>query len=406
MRLYHEDVAFALLLILTGIAGAQPVTFYRDVLPILQNRCQECHRKGQAAPMPFTTYQETRPWAKAIRRAVLTKKMPPWFGDPCCGKFANDRALARSEIETLARWADSGAARGSEADAPPARVWMEGWNIPRPDLVVSPPRAFRVPAKGAVEYQYFIAGPRFTEDKWVSAVEVRPGNAPVVHHAVVYIREPGDTWTRGPTKADILAVYAPGTAPDVFLPGMAKFIPAGAELVVEIHYTPVGKAAEDRTRVGMVFAKESPAKRVLTLQMNQDTFRIPAGRRDYRVSVWGTLPNDALLLALFPHMHLRGKAFEFTRILDNGQPETLLRVSPYDFSWQLWYRLAAPVPLQKGTRLNWIATYDNSAANPRNPDPTADVGYGFQSWEEMMIGFFDVAVDANVDKKAFFVRQE
>jgi hypothetical protein len=399
-------VTLVLLLVLAVTAAAQPVTFYKDVLPILQNRCQECHRQGQAAPMAFTTYQETRPWAKAIRQAVLTKKMPPWFGDPCCGKFSNDRSLSKPEIETLARWAEAGAPKGSDADAPQPRVWTEGWNIPRPDLVVSPLQSFRVPAKGAVEYQYFIPGQRFTEDKWVSAVEVRPGNASVVHHAVVYIREPGDTWTRGPTKADILAVYAPGTAPDVFLPGMAKFIPAGADLIVEIHYTPNGKAAEDRTRIGMVFAKAPPAQRVLTLQMNQNTFRIPAGQRDYRVSVWGTLPNDALLLALFPHMHLRGKAFEFTRILSNGVPETLLNVSPYDFHWQLWYRLAEPILLKKGTRLNWIATYDNSAANPRNPDPTADVTYGFQSWEEMMIGFFDVAVDAKVDKKAFFVRQE
>ncbi|MSV35784.1 MAG: thiol-disulfide isomerase [Bryobacterales bacterium] len=356
--------------------------------------------------MAFTTYRETRPWAKAIREAVVKRKMPPWFADSCCGKFANDRALAKSEIETLARWAESGAPRGWEADAPPANVWTEGWNIPRPDLVVSPPQAFHVPAKGAVEYQYFIAGARFSEDRWVSAVEVRPGNAAVVHHAVVYVRESGDTWTRGPTKADILAVYAPGTAPDVFPPGMAKFIPAGSELVLEIHYTPVGKAGDDRTRIGMVFAKAPPAKRVLTLQMNQTEFRIPAGQRDYRVSVWGTLPNDALLLGFFPHMHLRGKSFEFTRILENSLPETLLLLKAYDFYWQLWYRLAAPMPLKKGTRLNWIATYDNSAANPRNPDPTADVGYGFQSWEEMMVGFFDVAVDAGVDKKAFFVRQE
>ena len=399
-------MALLVFLVLAAAAAAQPVTFYRDVLPILQNRCQECHRQGQAAPMPFSTYQETRPWAKAIRQAVVSKKMPPWFGDPCCGKFSNDRSLEKSEIATLAEWSQQGAPRGSEADAPPPRAWTQGWNIPRPDLVVSPPQSFRVPAKGAVEYQYFVADPRFSQDQWVSAVEVRPGNAAVVHHAVVYIREPGDTWTRGPTKADILAVYAPGTAPDVFLPGMAKFIPAGADLILEIHYTPNGKPAEDRTSIGMVFAKTPPSQRVLTLQMNQTTFRIPAGQKDYRVSVWGTLPNDALLLGLFPHMHLRGKAFEFTRVLENGQPDTLLRVSPYDFSWQLWYRLQAPLPLKKGTRLNWIATYDNSAANPRNPDPTADVTYGFQSWEEMMIGFFDVAVDAHVDKKAFFVRQE
>jgi hypothetical protein len=190
----------------------------------------------------------------------------------------------------------------------------------------------------------------------------------------------------------------------LYPPGMAKLVKAGSDLVFEIHYTPSGKAVEDRIKVGMVFATAPPVKRVLTLQMDNEKFLIPAGDREFRVSVWGTLPNDALLLGFFPHMHLRGTEFEYTRIRDNGLPETLLRVKPYDFYWQLYYRLAKPMPLKKGTRLNWIATYDNSSANPRNPDPAADVRYGHQSWDEMMVGFFDVAVDASVDKAAFFVR--
>ncbi len=389
---------------LAGAATAQDVTFYRDVLPILQNRCQECHRQGQMAPMAFTTYQQARPWAKAIREAVRTRKMPPWFADPCCGKFANDRSLTDPERDTLARWADSGAAKGTEADAPPLKNWPEGWNIAHPDAVIEMSRAFHVPKTGAVEYQYFIAPTGFKEDRWVQSVEVRPSERSVVHHAVVYIREPGDTWTRGPTKADILAVYAPGSAPDVYPAGMAKLVKGGSDLVFEIHYTPSGKAVDDKIKVGMIFAPERPAKRVLTLQMDNEKFLIPAGDRDFRISVWGTLPNDALLLGFFPHMHLRGSSFEYTRILDNGLPETLLRVKPYDFYWQLYYRLAEPMPLKKGTRLNWIATYDNSLANKRNPDASADVRYGPQSWEEMMVGFFDVAVDASVDKPAFFVR--
>lgn len=356
------------------------------------------------APMAFTTYQETRPWAKAIREAILTRKMPPWFADPCCGKFSNDRWLTASERETLATWADSGAKEGRAADAPPLKVWTEGWNISQPDAVIQAPRAFHVPASGAVEYQYFIVPTGFKQNRWVQSIEVRPSERPVVHHAVVYIREPGDTWTRGPTKADILAVYAPGSAPNVYPAGMAKLVKAGSDLVIEVHYTPSGKAVEDRIKVGMVFAQERPLKRVLTLQMDNEKFRIPAGERNFRVSVWGTLPNDALLLGFFPHMHLRGTEFEYTRIRDNGLPETLLRVKPYDFYWQLYYRLAEPIPLKKGTKLNWIATYDNSAANPRNPDPSAEVRYGFQSWEEMMVGFFDVAVDASIDKPAFFVR--
>ncbi len=355
--------------------------------------------------MSLITYNETRPWAKAIREAVLSRKMPPWFADPCCGKFANDRSLSASEIKVMADWAESGAAKGNESDALPARVWPDGWNLPSPpDAILEMPRAFEVPAGGAVEYQYFIVPTGFKEDRWVQAVEARPGNRAVVHHAVVYIREPGSTWTHGPTKSDILTVYGPGGSPEVWPHGMAKLIKAGSDLVFEIHYTPNGKPTTDRSRVAMIFAKSPPEKRILSLQMSDIHFLIPPGDPDHRVTVWGTLPNDALLLGLFPHMHLRGKAFEFTRIRDDGQPEILLKVSHYNFYWQLFYHLATPLPLKKGTKLEWTAWFDNSVNNSLNPDPTVAVSYGEQSWDEMMVGFFDVAVDANVDKNLFFVR--
>jgi len=355
------------------------------------------------APMPLVTFKDTRPWAKAIREAVRTRKMPPWFADPCCGKFSNDRSLTAAEISTLAAWAETGAAEGDNRDAPPPKTWPDGWNIESPGAVFEIP-GFDVPASGAVEYQYFAVPTHFLEDRWIQAVEVRPGERKVVHHVVVYIREPGSTWTSGPTKADILEVYAPGTAPEVWSLGMAKLIPAGSDLVFEIHYTPTGKPARDRTKVGIVFSKTPPDKRVLTLQMGNDRFAIPPGDPDYRVMVSGTLPNDALLLGFFPHMHLRGKAFEFTRILDDGRPDVMLRVSKYNFYWQLDYRLAKPVLLKKGTRLVWTAWFDNSPNNPQNPDPSAEIRYGHQSWAEMMIGFFDVAVDAHIDKTLFFVR--
>lgn len=348
--------------------------------------------------MAFESYEQTRPWAKAIRDAVSSRKMPPWFADPCCGHFGNDRSLSESEIDTFKKWVDNKEAKGDSSSAPARNAaafpFDARFTIP----------AFHVPAKGAVEYQYFIVPTRYTEDRWVHSVNVKPGAAAVVHHVVVYIREPGSTWTHGPTKADILQVWAPGTAPEIWPVGMAKLIPAGSDLVFEIHYTPNGKPATDETSVEIGFAKSPPAKRVLTLQMGNDRFTIPPGDPNYRVTVWGSLPNDALLLGFFPHMHLRGKAFEFDRIRDDGQPETMLRVSHYDFYWQLAYRLARPIALKKGTRLEWIAWFDNSPNNPRNPDPTVEVRYGQQSWEEMMIGFFDVAVDAALDKKQFFIR--
>lgn len=400
MRAIRWAVAFWAL----APAAAQEVVFHRDVLPILERRCQECHRPEQIAPMPLTTYAEVRPWARAIREAVLTRRMPPWFADPCCGRFANDRRLTTEEIAILSRWAETGAPEGAPQPRA-ARRWNGGWNLARVDAVVAMPEEFAVPATGAVEYQYFIVAPGFVQDRWVAGVEVRPRERSVVHHAVVYVREPGETWTRGPTMAEILTVYAPGSSAELFPEGMAKLIPAGADLVFEVHYTPSGRPVADRIEVGLAFAPERPARRVITLQMDSTRFVIPPGARNHRVTVQGTLPNDALLLSLFPHMHLRGKTFEYEMIPEGGQPVTLLRADPYDFHWQLSYRLAEPLPLKQGTRLVFRATYDNSAANPRNPDPTAEVRYGHQSWEEMMVGFFDIAVEASMDKQTFFLRR-
>ncbi len=401
------------------LAGAAPSpVFYKDVLPILQKRCQECHRPGEIAPMPFLTYADTRPWAKAIREAALTRKMPPWFADPQYGRFANDRSLSKLEIDTLQHWVDAGAQEGSPNDAPPARSWPPGWNIGTPDAVLEMPHAFPIPPSGAIEYQYIILPTRFSEDKWVRQVEVRPSDAATVHHAVVYIREPGSEWLQGRprgeafalpiakslTTSDILLVYTPGNSFDGWRPGMAKKIKAGSDLVLQMHYTAKGNPSADRTRIGMLFAKEPPKQAVLTLQMGNDRFVIPPGEANYRVPVSGTLPNDALLISLFPHMHLRGKAFEYLVAMPNSGFTTLLKVINYDFNWQLNYRLAQPLLLPAGTRLACAGYFDNSTNNPRNPDPAVEVRFGEQSWEEMMIGFFDVAVDAGIDKTTFFQR--
>ncbi len=376
--------------------------------------------------MPFRSYAETRPWAKAIRQAVVTRKMPPWFADPAYGRFANDRSLRKAEIQTLADWVDAGAPAGEVRDAPPPGEWPAGWSIGAPDAVLEMPSPFRIPASGAVDYQYVILPLGLTEDKWAERVEVRPGNRAAVHHAVVYIREPGSDWLKGEpigmtfslppaathrpnprslTTSDILMVYTPGNSSEVWSAGVAKKIAAGSDLVLQMHYTATGASASDRTRVGIAFAKAPPKQAVLTLQMGNDRFVIPPGDPDYRVSVAGTLPNDALLVGMLPHMHLRGKGFEYLIDHGNGAIETLLKVNGYDFHWQINYRLAEPRPLRAGTRLEWVGYFDNSANNPRNPDPAAEVRFGEQSWEEMMIGFFDVLVDASVTKAKFFERK-
>jgi len=386
---------------------AAALTFHHDIEPLLQKRCQGCHRPGEIGPMPLETYAQVRPWAKAIREQVIRRKMPPWFADRSVGHFANDPSLSEAEIRMIDDWVKAGAPEGRKEDAPKPTAWTLGWNIPPPEMVIGAPKPFTVPANQEVDYQFIVIPLGLPEDRWVTMAEVRPSERSVVHHAVLYVRERGDPWPENGTrvtKSDILAVYTPGQGPMACPPGMAKKIPAGADLVLQMHYTPIGKVVSDQTRVGLVFAKEAPQRRVMTLQLATTEFRIPAGESNHRVSASGTLPNEALLLSFFPHMHLRGKAFEYELDMGEGRVETLLRVKPYDFYWQLSYRLDEPRLLKKGLRLRAIAWYDNSANNPRNPDPTVDVTYGEQSREEMMVGFFDVAVDPGIDKQIYFIR--
>jgi hypothetical protein len=426
----------------TNVATADdPPTFYRNVSPILQKHCEVCHRAAGIAPMPFITYDQTRQYADAVRGVSQNKTMPPWFAVPGIGHFSNDPSLTNAQIATLAAWADAKAPEGDVKDAPPPVHWAESWSIAQPNLVLTMTTGVALPADGDVDYTYEIVPTHFAEDRWVQSVEVLPSLRANVHHAVVYIRPAGSNWLRHApvgvpftadtlsdledrrgahwTDADVLLVYAPGSSPDEWPATMAKFVPAGADLVFQMHYTTNGHAGNDATRVGMIFAKKPPAQRVLTLQLTNDHFVIPPGVPDYRVEARGTLPNDALLLSLFPHMHLRGKRFEYN-ILPGKQrsssvhgaeaagkvessTETLLRVN-YHFHWQMSYRLAEPRFLKAGTELQAIAWYDNSRNNPHNPDPDAAVRWGDQTYDEMMVGFFDVAVAAGLDKQSYFVR--
>ena len=417
---------FTTLLLCPGLWAGDAPTFYREVLPVLQKHCQQCHRPGEVAPMPFLTYGQTRPWAKAIREAVGLKKMPPWFAEPGFGPFANDRSLSQPDIDTLVRWVDSGASEGNPSDAPAPRNWVDGWNISPPDAVVKMLRPFPLPASGDVDYQYFVIPTGFTEDRWVQMAELRPDNRAVVHHAVVYIREPGSSWLQdakpgvpyvpagrtprerllnGATTSDILLVYSPGSLAENWGPAMGKLIKAGSDLVLQMHYTPNGHVTNDQSRLGLVFAPAAPERRVITLQLGDDRFVIPPDHPHYRVDAWGTVPNDTTLLSFFPHMHSRGASFEYNIVEPDGHRRTLLRVRPYNFSWQLSYRLTQPLPVRAGTKIECVAYFDNSRNNANNPDPDEAVRFGPQSREEMMIGFFDVAVDPRIDKAEFFIRR-
>jgi hypothetical protein len=364
--------------------------------------------------------------------------MPPWFADARIGKFSNDSSLSEGQIATLAGWAKGGAPEGDQQDAPATKHWSESWTIPEPDLIVKMAEAVKLPATGDVDYTYEIVPTHFAADRWIQMTELLPGARAHVHHAVVYVRPPNSKWLQHApvgrpftaemlsdpedrkgahwTDADILIVYAPGSSPGEYPNGAAKLVPAGSDLVFQMHYTTNGHADQDLSRIGLIFAKNAPKQRVLTLQLTNDHFVIPPGDPDYRVEARGTLPNDATLLSFFPHLHLRGKSFEYNIVHHNKRAEAglipeeaeiepLLKVN-YNFYWQMSYILAKPRELKAGTELQAVAYFDNSKANPHNPDPTAAVRWGDQTYDEMMVGFFDVAVPAWMDKQRFFERPQ
>jgi hypothetical protein len=405
---------------LVASAATGSVTFSKDVAPILQKNCQGCHRPGEAAPMPLETYQQARPWAKAMKQAILARKMPPWFADPQYGHFRNDRSLAQKDIDTLVAWVDAGAPEGDPRDLPKPAEFVDGWNIGQPDVVYEMPEPFQVPASGTIEYQYVVLPYQFPVDRWVQMAEVRPGNRAVVHHVIAYIRDGSSKWMRDKKpgeifvpeadakgnrpslNGDLLAGFAPGLPPSVLEPGQGRLIKAGSDIVLQLHYTANGKAGQDSTKVGVVFAKQVPEQRVMTLAAANNKFAIPPGDSNYQVDAEFELGHEAKLSSLLPHMHLRGKDFEYRLIYPTGETQTILRVPHYDFGWQLWYQPVSDIPLPKGTKIAATAHYDNSPNNRNNPDPTKTVKWGDQSWEEMMIGFFDVTFPADLDPKQLF----
>jgi hypothetical protein len=419
----------ALLWPLTSFAANNPpaVTFTKDVAPVLRKNCQGCHRPGEAAPFSLLTYEQARPWAKAMKEAVLLKKMPPWFADPHYGKFSNDRSLAQKDADTIAAWADAGAPLGDSKELPPPVNFVEGWSIPKPDVVFEFPQAFQIPATGTIEYQKVIVPTGFTEDKWVQFAEARPDNRARVHHMIAFIREPGSQWLRtakpgvffvapkpradesadtSALPSDFLVGYAPGQPPEILESGQGKLIKAGSDLVLEIHYTTNGTAATDRSKFGLVFVKEPPKERVLTLSATNGKFRIPPGDPNHRVDSEFELATPVKLSGLHPHMHGRGKDFEYRIVYPTGETETILRVPRYNWHWQLWYSLEKPILLPKGAKIECTAHFDNSANNPDNADPAKEVTWGDQSWDEMMVGFFNLTFDAGMPVEDLFPKSK
>jgi len=382
------------------------VTYSRDIAPILQKHCVECHRTGQIAPFALTEYDKAAGWSEMILEVTRQGRMPPWHADPEHGQFANRRGLSAQEQQLIKDWVLAGAPEGNPAELPPARQYVEGWQLPRqPDLVIAmSDKPHVVPAEGEVQYQYFRLETDLKEDRWVSAAEVVPGNRSVVHHVIVYCSQDGKSFD---AEAEFLAAYVPGLKPQVFPKGMAKKVSAGSKLIFQVHYTSIGSVQEDISKIGLVFADSSEVTHeVHTASVRNRRLDIAPFLDNQKVeSNTITIPRDALLLSLMPHMHVRGKSFRYEILGAGGRRQTLLNVPHYDFNWQTGYELEKPLLLPRGTRIKAFASYDNSAENPANPDPSARVSWGDQSWDEMMLGYFDLAVPRDTDLNAHELRR-
>jgi hypothetical protein len=366
------------------------------VAAILQKNCQECHRPGQIGPFSLLTYDDAVAWADTIREVIEDQRMPPWYADPRYGHFANDRRLGPEDRKTLLGWLHNGTPKGNDKDLPPPRKFESDWTIGKPDLILSMPEEFAVPAtapKNGIEYQFINIKTNFKEDRWVVRAEAKAGAPEVVHHIVMFIVEPGRKFVPKAGNAPVLCGTAPGDMPLILPPGTAKKIPTGSDLIFQMHYTPNGKAQKDRSSVGIIFAKEPPRRRVQTWPIHNPGLWIPAGADNYEMEASFKFKEDGYILNFMPHMHLRGKDFLYEAIYPDGKKEILLSVPRFNFGWQSVYRLAKPLPMPKGTTIHCVAHYDNSAKNPNNPDPTQAVFWGDQTWEEMMIGWMDFYYD-------------
>jgi len=398
VRQICSGMFFAGLLLASAAAFAQPAsdvpTFAKDVAPIFYQHCAECHRPTMYAPMSLLTYEDARPYARSIKQRVVARAMPPWGADAPHGVFRNDPSLTDEEIATISAWVDAGAPKGDEKDLPAKPQFAEGWTIGTPDVVFTMEEEFQIPAEGAIPYQYLRVPTHLTEDKWIQAIEIRPGAAAQVHHVIAFTEPAGQPLNAGgvlgPTNIGGTTPNKPGIRyPD----GVARLLRGNHDIILQMHYTTNGKPASDRTRVGIIFAKQPPKKIAAGGMVLQPRFVIPA--YDGNAEVRGTtkLQRDTVVTTLTPHMHVRGKDMTYIAHYPDGTTETLLRVPKYDFNWQITYELATPKVLPKGTEVEVIAHYDNSPNNKFNPDPSKDVKWGDQTWEEMMIGFFGTVID-------------
>ena len=387
-------IVTAVILTVPTLAHAQTPTFAKDVAPIFYKSCVECHRPTMFAPMSLMMYEEARPWARAIKQRVVAREMPPWGADPAIGHFKNDPRLPQKDIDTITAWVDGGAPKGNDKDLPPRPKFVDGWTIGQPDVVLTMTESFKIAPTGEIPYQYIKIPTNFIEDKWIKAIEIKPGARAHVHHVIAYTQPAGVEGRQGsPLGRTNIGGTTPNRPGVTFGEGIARLLRANSDIVLQMHYTTNGEEASDRTSIGIIFSKEPPTKMAAGSMVLNTRFVIPPGAANHEVRSTQILAQDTLLTSMTPHMHVRGKDMTYVAHYPDGTSETLLSVPKYDFEWQIGYQLATPKLLPKGTKLEVIAHFDNSTNNKFNPDPGKDVRWGDQTWEEMMIGFYGTVSD-------------
>jgi peroxiredoxin/mono/diheme cytochrome c family protein len=383
-----------------GRGPQSAVTYHNQVARLVQAHCVECHRKGGVAPFPMETYQDVVAHAGQIKKVIENETMPPWFAaktETGPSPWINDRSLTTAEKAEMLVWLRGDKAEGDRADAPRPRTFDPDWQIGKPDAIVRAEKAVPVQAEGVMDYQHVEAETDFGEDKWVQTLEVRPTARQVVHHVLVFVLPPKKAGEKinpfdGVARSELqgyYAIYVPGNSTLVYPDGLGKKFPKGSKVRFQIHYTPNGTATEDRPELGLVWCKEKPKHQVVVAAAANPLMSIPPGADNHAVPGLLPVPFDVKVIAFLPHMHLRGKAFRYEVTPKGGQKEVLLDIPRYDFNWQVRYELAEPKAIPKGSILWGTGWYDNSAKNPANPDPTATVKWGKQTYEEMMLGYVE-----------------
>jgi len=380
----------------------EQVTYAKHISRILQENCEECHHPGGIGPFSFTTYRQARGWSRMINEVVSERRMPPWHADPHVNEFKNDRRLTDEEVAMIGNWVENGMPRGNPEDMPERREYDTDvkWRIGggEPDKVWELPEEVNIKATGVMPYLQFVVPSGFEEDTWIQEMEAIPGNSKVVHHILMYVITPEDRRRANDDVDEFLRLgngfltgFAPGTVANIAPEGLGYKIPAGSSILFQMHYTPTGKEEVDRSKFGVVFSETKPKFEIQTATTVNFDFKIPAHADNHRVVADAVMPKDGVIFSMTPHMHYRGKSFDYYAKFPDGTERHLLSVPFFDFNWQTTYSLAEPEYLPEGTVIHTVAHFDNSADNPYNPDPEKPVTWGDQTWEEMMIGWMSMA---------------